>query len=123
MIGMSKVPPRTISAYSLSPQGLDASGKTTILYKLKLGGTLRPNNIADVDANTTDIVTTIPTIGFNVETVQYKFMRYTIWDVGNYPPNKDSLFNFPLRTGGGDRIRSLWMNYMTDVKVCTQGMN
>jgi hypothetical protein len=35
--------------------GLDAAGKTTILYKLKLG----------------EIVTTIPTIGFNVETVQY----------------------------------------------------
>ncbi|KAJ6930185.1 hypothetical protein NC652_013893 [Populus alba x Populus x berolinensis] len=36
--------------------GLDAAGKTTILYKLKLG----------------EIVTTIPTIGFNVETVEYK---------------------------------------------------
>jgi GTPase SAR1 family protein len=33
--------------------GLDAAGKTTILYKLKLG----------------EVVTTIPTIGFNVETV------------------------------------------------------
>jgi GTPase SAR1 family protein len=33
--------------------GLDAAGKTTILYKLKLG----------------EIVTTIPTIGFNVEYV------------------------------------------------------
>ncbi len=36
--------------------GLDAAGKTTILYKLKLG----------------EIVTTIPTIGFNVETVEYR---------------------------------------------------
>ena len=34
--------------------GLDAAGKTTILYKLKLG----------------EVVTTIPTIGFNVESVQ-----------------------------------------------------
>ena len=34
--------------------GLDAAGKTTILYKLKLG----------------EVVTTIPTIGFNVETVR-----------------------------------------------------
>ena len=40
--------------------GLDASGKTTILYKLKLG----------------EIVTTIPTIGFNVETVEYKNIRW-----------------------------------------------
>ena len=35
-------------------------GKTTILYKLKLG----------------EIVTTIPTIGFNVETVEYKNIRW-----------------------------------------------
>ena len=41
--------------------GLDAAGKTTILYKLKLG----------------EIVTTIPTIGFNVETVEYKNIKFT----------------------------------------------
>ncbi|KMP04158.1 ADP-ribosylation factor [Coccidioides immitis RMSCC 2394] len=41
--------------------GLDAAGKTTILYKLKLG----------------EIVTTIPTIGFNVETVEYKNIQFT----------------------------------------------
>merc|ERR1719430_1271310 len=45
--------------------GLDAAGKTTILYKLKLG----------------EIVTTIPTIGFNVETVEYKNISFTVWDV------------------------------------------
>ena len=45
--------------------GLDAAGKTTVLYKLKLG----------------DLVTTIPTIGFNVEQVQYKNLEMTIWDV------------------------------------------
>jgi len=39
--------------------GLDAAGKTTILYKLKLG----------------EIVTTIPTIGFNVETLEYKMQE------------------------------------------------
>ncbi|CBY17999.1 unnamed protein product [Oikopleura dioica] len=43
--------------------GLDAAGKTTILYKLKLG----------------EIVTTIPTIGFNVETVEYKNISFTVW--------------------------------------------
>lgn len=36
--------------------GLDAAGKTTILYKLKLN----------------DSVNTIPTVGFNVECVSYK---------------------------------------------------
>eukprot|EP00743_Colponemidia_sp_Colp-15_P002732 GILK01002959.1.p1 GENE.GILK01002959.1~~GILK01002959.1.p1 ORF type:complete len:391 (-),score=59.54 GILK01002959.1:179-1351(-) len=46
--------------------GLDAAGKTTILYQLKLG----------------EIVTTIPTIGFNVETVHHKNIDFTIWDVG-----------------------------------------
>lgn len=46
--------------------GLDASGKTTILYKLKLG----------------EVATTIPTIGFNVENVTYKNLSFTVWDVG-----------------------------------------
>eukprot|EP00662_Eupelagonemidae_sp_cell21_P008090 gene8090-5118_t len=46
--------------------GLDAAGKTTILYKLKLG----------------EVVPTVPTIGFNVETVQYKNVRFTMWDIG-----------------------------------------
>ena len=46
--------------------GLDASGKTTVLYKLKLG----------------DLITSIPTIGFNVETVEYKNLKFTMWDVG-----------------------------------------
>uniref|UniRef100_A0A2K6JXZ0 ADP ribosylation factor 1 n=1 Tax=Rhinopithecus bieti TaxID=61621 RepID=A0A2K6JXZ0_RHIBE len=45
---------------------LDAVGKTTILSKLKLG----------------EIVTTIPTTGFNVETVEYKNISFTVWDVG-----------------------------------------
>eukprot|EP00501_MAST-03F_sp_TOSAG23-6_P002129 GSMAST32.ASY1.ANO1.2226.1 assembled CDS len=44
--------------------GLDAAGKTTILYKLKLG----------------DVVSTIPTIGFNVETVQYRNIKFNVWD-------------------------------------------
>uniref|UniRef100_A0ACB8FSX6 ADP-ribosylation factor, Arf Arf6 n=1 Tax=Sphaerodactylus townsendi TaxID=933632 RepID=A0ACB8FSX6_9SAUR len=44
--------------------GLDAAGKTTILYKLKLG---QP-------------VTTIPTVGFNVETVTYKNVKFNVWD-------------------------------------------
>eukprot|EP00455_Lapot_gusevi_P011377 TRINITY_DN1523_c0_g2_i2.p1 TRINITY_DN1523_c0_g2~~TRINITY_DN1523_c0_g2_i2.p1 ORF type:complete len:195 (+),score=31.71 TRINITY_DN1523_c0_g2_i2:138-722(+) len=58
--------------------GLDAAGKTTILYKLKLG----------------ELLTTIPTIGFNVETVEYKSVTFTMWDVG-----------------GQDKIRPLWRHY------------
>jgi hypothetical protein len=46
--------------------GLDAAGKTTILYKLKLG----------------EVTATIPTVGFNVETVKYKNVSFNVWDVG-----------------------------------------
>nr|XP_045060021.2 ADP-ribosylation factor 4-like [Desmodus rotundus] len=64
---------------------LHVAGKTTILYKLKLG----------------EIVTTIPTIGFNVETVDYKNICFTVWDVG-----------------GQDKIRPLWRHYFQN----TQGL-
>merc|ERR1711957_190399 len=63
--------------------GLDAAGKATILYKLKLG----------------EVVTTIPTIGFNVETVEYKNLSFTVWDVG-----------------GQDKIRPLWRHYYTNTE-------
>ena len=46
--------------------GLDAAGKTTILYKLRLN----------------EHINTIPTIGFNVESVQYKNIQMQVWDVG-----------------------------------------
>ncbi|KAG6556165.1 hypothetical protein Mapa_002106 [Marchantia paleacea] len=47
--------------------GLDAAGKTTILYKLKMG----------------ERVATIPTIGFNVEHLQHENnVSFTVWDVG-----------------------------------------
>lgn len=65
--------------------GLDSAGKTTILYKLKLG----------------DVISTVPTIGFNVETVQYNNIIFTVWDVG-----------------GQDKIRALWRHYFQN----TQGL-
>jgi len=58
--------------------GLDAAGKTTILYKFQLG----------------EIVTTIPTIGFNVENLEFGKMRMTVWDIG-----------------GQQKIRPLWRHY------------
>ena len=58
--------------------GLDAAGKTTILYQLKMNETVK----------------TIPTIGFNVETLDYKGLNFTVWDVG-----------------GQDKIRVLWKHY------------
>jgi len=46
--------------------GLDGAGKTTILFRLQLG----------------EVVTTIPTIGFNVENVTYKNLHFQVWDLG-----------------------------------------
>ncbi|KAK3934759.1 ADP-ribosylation factor 6 [Diplogelasinospora grovesii] len=65
--------------------GLDAAGKTTILYSLKIG----------------QDVTTIPTVGFNVETVTVKNIKFNVWDVG-----------------GQDKIRPLWRHYYSG----TQGL-
>jgi len=46
--------------------GLDNAGKTTLLYRLKIG----------------EVVTTIPTIGFNVESVKYGPLNLNVWDLG-----------------------------------------
>lgn len=43
--------------------GLDGAGKTTILYKLKLD---QP-------------ISTIPTVGFNVETLKFNNLRLNVW--------------------------------------------
>ena len=58
--------------------GLDGVGKTTIMYKIKMNETVK----------------TIPTVGFNVETMEYKRLKITMWDVG-----------------GQDKIRVLWKHY------------
>ncbi|KAJ5078411.1 adp ribosylation factor-related [Anaeramoeba ignava] len=62
-------------------QGLDASGKTAMLYNIKLK----------------EIVTTIPTVGFNVEVVELPdfYHKLMLWDVG-----------------GADRVRRLWRHYI-----------
>ena len=51
--------------------GLDSAGKTTILYKLK-----SPNE------NENESVTTVPTIGFNVESVWHRNVHFVVWDFG-----------------------------------------
>ena len=63
--------------------GLDNAGKTTLLYKLKLG----------------EVVKTTPTIGFNLEQVSYKKLKFSVWDLG-----------------GQDRIRPLWRHYYQGMK-------
>ena len=65
--------------------GLDNSGKTTLLYQLKMG----------------EVVNCIPTLGFNVETIEIYNKKLTIWDIG-----------------GQERIRTLWKHYYDN----TQGI-
>ncbi|ALC48149.1 maker262 [Drosophila busckii] len=63
--------------------GLDAAGKTTTLYQLKLGTRL----------------TSIPTVGFNVEMLEYKRLRLSLWDIG-----------------GQRRVRTMWRYYYGNVE-------
>lgn len=65
--------------------GLDGAGKTTILYSLKLG----------------NIVNTVPTLGFNVERLNYHNISFIVWDAG-----------------GQEKIRPLWRYYYQN----TQGL-
>jgi small GTP-binding protein len=64
--------------YRILMLGLDSAGKTTLLYRLKLG----------------EVQHTVPTIGFNVEQVEYQNISFTVWDVG-----------------GQEKLRSLWRHY------------
>lgn len=63
--------------------GMDGAGKTSILYRLKL-----PKE---------DNVHTIPTLGFNTETVELENVRMEIWDIC-----------------GNDGTRRWWNHYFTD---------
>ncbi|KAM5293373.1 ADP-ribosylation factor-like protein 14 [Ctenodactylus gundi] len=66
--------------------GLDSAGKSTLLYKFKLA----------------EDVTTIPTIGFNVEMIQVESdLSLTVWDVG-----------------GQEKMRAVWSYYCEN----TQGL-
>jgi len=58
--------------------GLDNAGKTTILYKLTLD----------------ELVSTIPTVGLNIETIEYKDIEFQCWDLG-----------------GQQKIRDIWPQY------------
>lgn len=77
--------------------GLDNAGKTTVLYRLKLGTSVK----------------TLPTVGFNVENLEYKNIIFTVWDLGGqiksrqlwqkYYQNPDALI-FVVDSGDRDRI-------------------
>ena len=87
--GLGKVRPKPTSSWIhqwpiLNIDFFSFTGKTTILYKIKLN----------------EVVSTIPTIGFNVETVSpVKGVSFTVWDVG-----------------GQDKIRPLWKHYFQNTE-------
>jgi len=64
--------------------GLDNAGKTTLLYKLKLD----------------NVVETIPTIGFNLESIQREGVKLLVWDIG-----------------GQEKIRALWKHYFINTEL------
>jgi len=74
---------RLDGAVQVAVLGLDAAGKSTVLYRLKFD----------------DYISTVPTIGFNCERVRgtvgnSRGVTFIMWDVG-----------------GQDRIRPLWRSY------------
>ncbi|KAL0281547.1 UNVERIFIED_CONTAM: hypothetical protein PYX00_002498 [Menopon gallinae] len=58
--------------------GLDGAGKTSILFKLKQN----------------EFMTMLPTIGFNIDIIEYKNVKFTVWDLGGQP-----------------KLRPLWKHY------------
>jgi small GTP-binding protein len=87
---------RPITHYRLIVLGLDGAGKTTMIYKLAA-----PQSTGSLlSAQAAEVVTTIPTIGFNVETVEIANTSLTCWDVG-----------------GCDKIRPLWRHFTKDANA------
>lgn len=84
--GFAKMGEETQDSARILMVGLDCAGKTTLLYRMKQG----------------EAVATAPTIGFNVETVQFRNMSFTVWDIGSQ----------------NDKIRPLWQHYFKH----TQGL-
>lgn len=64
--------------------GLNNAGKTTILYKLHLG----------------EVVVTQPTIGSNVEEINYKNVKFQVWDLG-----------------GQEKLRPSWSTYYAETNA------
>ncbi|KAH9245661.1 ADP-ribosylation factor [Batrachochytrium salamandrivorans] len=79
--------------------GLDAAGKTTILYKLKTGGAKLSLTIPPLLHILTSNPVTVQ-IGFNVETVEYKNISFTVWDVGGQDRDSSSMETLFQNTQG-----------------------
>ena len=68
--------------------GLDSAGKTTILYRLKTAETIHSE----------------PTVGLNVESLDYKEFTLMLWDLG-----------------GQDNLRTYWRHYYSGTQVGMSG--
>ena len=66
------------------------AGKTTLLRKLKKA----------------EPIITTPTVGFNLESLHYRNVTFTMWDVG-----------------GQEKIRALWHHYFVKSQVHTSSMS
>ena len=83
-----------------------------------------------------DVTTTIPTIGFNVETLQYKNIKFQVWDLGGqtsirpywrcYYPNTDAII-FVVDSTDVDRFdiakRELWAMLEVQSTFCINRAN
>ena len=69
--------------YRILMVGLDNSGKTSILYRLKIG----------------DFINTKITLGFNLEEIKYKGLNLSLWDIGG-----NNIFY-------ENKVRQLWKHY------------
>ena len=73
----------SVQEYRILMLGVGAAGKTTILYRLKKN----------------EVVHTIATVGFTMETVHFGDLEFCVWDLG-----------------GQDKIRPLWRHYFDGAK-------
>ena len=73
----------SVQEYRILMLGIGAAGKTTILYRLKKN----------------EVVHTIATVGFTLETVHFGDLEFCVWDLG-----------------GQDKIRPLWRHYFEGVQ-------
>ncbi|OMJ70378.1 hypothetical protein SteCoe_31649 [Stentor coeruleus] len=80
----SETPNENIRNYRVLILGPESTGKTAILYRLKLN----------------EVISSVPTIGFNVESFVHNNNKYNLWDIG-----------------GSHKMRCLWANFYEDTNA------
>ncbi|KAL6948572.1 hypothetical protein ACO0QE_001044 [Hanseniaspora vineae] len=81
--------------YKVIMFGLDHVGKTTIFYKLQAMTCHKGNKATQLMK---DMMHTVPTIGFNCETITYNAKKLNIWDIGGLKMEALCRFYFPGAT-------------------------